>query len=203
MMQNWEATLHKAVEEYTSAEGLGADFPTNVKHANVAYDTDDSNHPTLQGTLDILMQLTQQLETEKPLVWNAEFIATESIYRNINSIYRYGCGSCRRYGLKISREKHHNPSLCDECLDAVHTNAKGKTFSFAETAKKHVEERRATAMEEGSSDEDGGGKEEERTDPPNEDDVESRKKVPKLEWTKIPNNCKNFPTFFILPNFYV
>lgn len=181
-----EATLHKAVEEYTSTEGLGAAFPSNVTHANVAYETDESNHPTLQGTLDILMQLTEQLKTKKPLVWNPDFIASEHLYRNVHSVYRYGCGNCRRYGLKISREKHHNPNLCDECLDAVCVNAKGKAFSFVETAQKCIEEQRAlAAMEEGLSDEDNPENKENQDEQSNGEDNnaehERRRKVQKLE----------------------
>ena len=179
-----EATLHKAVEEYTSSEGLGAQFPENVNCATVAYETDESNHPTLQGTIDILMQLTEQLKTTtKPLVWNTDFIATEQIYSSVRSIYRYGCGSCRRYGLHISREKHHCPTLCDDCVDAILT-LPATQYSFAEAAKEYVKEKKA-AMDMESEEYDDPNENEKSTnnDNDNDDDPDNRRKVPRLEQT--------------------
>ena len=134
-----EAILHKAVEELT--DGTKEGVPGNVSHVNVAYETDETGHPTLQGTVDLLMQISEQLKIAEPLVWNTKFIATEKRYAHVQSVYRYGCTICRNYGLKITREQHHNSMLCDACLENVKKEATTKSYSFLEKAKLYVEEK--------------------------------------------------------------
>ena len=63
-----ETILHKAVEELT--DGTIEGVPKNVSHVNVAYETDETSHPTLQDTVDLLMQISQQLNIAESLVWN-------------------------------------------------------------------------------------------------------------------------------------
>ena len=44
-----ESVLHKTVEEFVNEQGFSTDFVPNVRYANVAYEIDDTEHPTIQG----------------------------------------------------------------------------------------------------------------------------------------------------------
>ena len=140
-----EAILHKAVEELS--DEVKEDVPRNISYATVAYETDETGHPTPQGTSDLLIQISQQVKTVEPLVWNTKFITSQKRYSRVQSVYRYGCSRCKEYGLKISRDKHHNPTLCDTCLEAVKDNAPNNSYTFLQKAKEFIEAKKKELAE--------------------------------------------------------
>ena len=56
------------------------------------------------------------------LIWDSKYITNERIYKGVQSIYRYGCGICRRYGQQITHKDFENPNNCDDCLRTIKEN---------------------------------------------------------------------------------
>ena len=90
----------------------------NIKATTVRFDTDPTGHPNDIGTAQILNHLNNRNIAMEPLIWNAAYMVSESIYKGVDSIYRYGCNLCDRFGADCKREQHANQLVCDVCLDS-------------------------------------------------------------------------------------
>ena len=88
--------LHETVKKMP---GLEAPI-TNVDIVDVKYDIDETGHPTVEGTIQILHTLNDFVKPDK-FIWNNDYIATENKYRGVQSIYKYGCNHCTGYGQSI------------------------------------------------------------------------------------------------------
>ena len=89
----------------------------NVETVNVKYHADHTGHPSEAGTAQILQTLHDMQLTPSSLIWNEQFIVNPKPYRGVESIFRYGCNACKRYGLEMDTSKHSHQLLCDECLE--------------------------------------------------------------------------------------
>lgn len=102
--------LHSKIQEVaTSVE--------NIKWMETEYEVDETGHPSITGTYQILMQLREANLTKSRLIWNENFICSEKPYAGVESIYRYGCNGCHGYGAALSRSMHRNQLLCDNCYE--------------------------------------------------------------------------------------
>ena len=114
-----------------------AEAVTNVECVTVQYEADQTGHPTEAGTAQILKLLDQLEVTSEPLIWNENFIVSSRPYRHVESIFRYGCNVCNRYGNDLSRDKHSHQLLCDECFEVVQTKA-AQPNQFLQQTKDHL-----------------------------------------------------------------
>ena len=122
--------LHGIVQQYID-EGATKDPPLkNIRTLNVGYNTDLSGHPTKEATETIIKQIHNEDIIAQQLIWNEKFIVSEGLYRGVQSIFRYGCSHCDKFGEKISHERHKNPNLCDECMDGVKETVNTSTYPF-------------------------------------------------------------------------
>ncbi len=96
---------------------------SNIECFLVQYDADPTGHPSDSGTIQILRQIHNQKITPEPLIWNEDFIFTPKPYKQVESIYRYGCNVCNRYGSGLSRVEHSHQLLCDVCFVDVQERA--------------------------------------------------------------------------------
>ena len=114
-----ETYLHNTLEE-NIRNFKDLDIPIkNVAIMDVQYDIDDTGHPTVDGTKEILEKINDFLDYEKKLIWNSKFITTENMYRGVQSIYRYGCNHCDGFGQSIQHTRSKNGNVCDDCMDLV------------------------------------------------------------------------------------
>ena len=105
----------------------------NVTSLPVQYDADETGHPTVTGTVQILNQVNDHSNTTaQPLIWNAAFIATEKAYSCVESVFRYGCNCCKGYGLQLKHSRHNNQLVCDECYDSLDENGNDLLRSITE-----------------------------------------------------------------------
>ena len=95
------------------------DTVANIECVNVEYDVDGTGHPTDAGTMQILTTLNNKEVTPAPLIWNDNFIYSSKPYKQVESIYRYGCNGCNRYGTGLTRDKYNHQLLCDLCFEDV------------------------------------------------------------------------------------
>ena len=102
--------LHRVTEELVEKNPLG-----NIKIQGVKYQTDDTGHPTIDGTLEILEQISSCAEHIPNLVWNEDFATAERPYSGVQGIFKYGCNHCGAHGKFIAHEIYKNPHLCDKC----------------------------------------------------------------------------------------
>ena len=91
---------------------------TNIRATSVKYETDQTGHPSENGTVQIINMLHSKNVTPGPLIWNPAYLVSDTIYRGVESIFRYGCNSCDKYGEECKRDRHANQLVCDECLDS-------------------------------------------------------------------------------------
>ena len=92
---------------------------SNIQTTNIKYPADETGHPSEEGTLVILNKLNSRCQLPLPLIWNPDFIQTQKVYSRVESIFRYGCNSCDKYGLQLKRDTYSNQLLCDECYEDV------------------------------------------------------------------------------------
>ena len=90
----------------------------NIKATTVRYETDPTGHPSENGTVQIINLLHSKNLSKDPLIWNPAYLVSENVYRGVESIFRYGCNLCDRYGEDCKRDRHANQLVCDECLDS-------------------------------------------------------------------------------------
>ena len=89
----------------------------NVESFPITYDADHTGHPSPKGTEQIIKELHKLEISPNPLIWKKDYITTERAYSSVESIYRYGCNGCDRYGTSFPRDVHSNQLLCDVCFD--------------------------------------------------------------------------------------
>ena len=111
---------------------------TNVNIIGVQYDTDETGHPTIDGTKEIIKQINDQLKLQEELIWNMDYVTSERLYRGVQSIFRYGCNNCSGYGQAIQRTRYNNGNLCDDCFDLVKLNAHVDECVLFKTAQDEV-----------------------------------------------------------------
>ena len=90
----------------------------NISATSVQYETDPTGHPSENGTVQIINMLHSKSLASSPLIWNPAYIVSKTAYRGVESIFRYGCNTCDRYGEQCTRDRHANPLLCDACADS-------------------------------------------------------------------------------------
>ena len=104
------------------------------------YETDQTGHPTIEGTAQILNDINEKSNIEPGLIWNTNYITSEFMYRNVQSIYKYGCNSCEGYGTQITHHKRMNPNVCDACVQDMEGRSAQKQFPiYDEIKEKHME----------------------------------------------------------------
>ena len=117
-----ERYVHRKLQqEATNMPNM--DVPVNnVSFMAVQYDIDDTGHPTIEGTKDIITQINEAIKLQEELIWNIDFVTNERKYRGVQPIFRYGCNHCSGYGQAIQRLRYGNGNLCDDCVDLVKLN---------------------------------------------------------------------------------
>ena len=88
----------------------------NITTTNIAYEADETGHPTEKGTEEILLALNTLKFSPTQLVRQMDCIVSDRLYSNVQSVYRYGCGGCDRFGVDVKNEVHSNQLICDDCL---------------------------------------------------------------------------------------
>ena len=99
-----------------------ASAEANITAVCAQFEIDETGHPTDVGTAQIINQVNtavNDVSLSLPLIWNPAFIVSDKAYRCVDSIYRYGCNSCKSYGAAIERERHSNQLICDTCYDEL------------------------------------------------------------------------------------
>ena len=107
-----ELYLAKRIEELTAVVD-------NIERVMVKYEADATGHPTVKGTEEIIHRLHELDITPTPLIWNPDRIVTDKPYSKIQSVYRYGCNGCGKFGTQLNREQFSCPLLCDGCFGAM------------------------------------------------------------------------------------
>ena len=127
----------KLREETTNMPNL--DVPVNnVNFMAVEYDIDETGHPTIEGTTDIIKQMNEAIKLQEELIWNMDFITSERKYRGVQPIFRYGCNHCSGYGQSIQQTRYGNGNLCDDCFDLVKFNKHVEGCSLFKTIQEEV-----------------------------------------------------------------
>ena len=88
--------LHKRIDQSSSSKEKNT--KENIHTIDMQYDIDTTGHPTLQATEDILKTLDNSERFKNLLIWNKQYITHDRLYRGVQTIYRYGCNICNRYG---------------------------------------------------------------------------------------------------------
>ena len=122
-----------------------AENHNNIETVMIGYDADHTGHPTLPGTQAILEKLNAVEITSNPLIWDHPSISTDKPYSKIQSVFRYGCNGCDRYGKDFTNSTNSNPLLCDHCFEAPKTN---NPEALLRKIAKRVEETRTNPNEE-------------------------------------------------------
>ena len=92
-----------------------AEVVQNIEAVEIRYQADYTGHPCIDGTREILTALSALEFSGEPLIWDESTITTEKLYSRVQSIYRYGCNGCPRYGTDLINASHMNQLLCDDC----------------------------------------------------------------------------------------
>ena len=138
------AKLHETVKKMPELEAP----ITNVDIVDVKYDIDETGHPTVEGTIQILQTLNDFVKPDR-FIWNNDFITTENKYRGVQSIYKYGCNHCTGYGQSIQNVHHRNSNVCDDCVEILRHNAQLGDFGLIERIRKEVTKKFRTASDSG------------------------------------------------------
>ena len=88
---------------------------TNIETFSVTYEADKTGHPTEVGTRQILATFDRYEIPGSALIWSEGDITTEKVYSKVQSLFRYGCNGCDKYGKSLVNSDHNNQLLCDEC----------------------------------------------------------------------------------------
>ena len=133
-----EQYLHTKLKETVAKMPTQATPVENVDILDVEYDVDETGHPTIEGTFNILKTLNDALKTDMKLIWNWDYITTENKYMGIQSIYKYGCNHCSGFGLTIEHAKYGNSIICDDCFDILRQNGQVADSNQIEAIRKEV-----------------------------------------------------------------
>ena len=94
-----------------------AEVNKNIVAETIKYEVDETGHPTLEGTKQILRRLHEIKISKTPLIWNDECLVTDRPYSKVQSVYRYGCGGCQKFGAALQTSAFSNQLFCDECYN--------------------------------------------------------------------------------------
>ena len=108
-----ELYLAKRIKDLGEAVG-------NIQAVGVQYEEDETGHPTIKGTEQILHQL-HEAKIMDTLIWNTNYVSTEKPYSRVEAIYRYGCNGCDNYGVGLIQTEHANQLICDACFNLFPT----------------------------------------------------------------------------------
>lgn len=97
--------MHKKIEQISAGH-------ENLHVIDIHYETDETGHPSLLGTEQILAKINEHASGE--LIWNPRYTTSDRMYQRVETIYRYGCNHCGRFGTEIAHE-YRNNLLCDDC----------------------------------------------------------------------------------------
>ena len=133
--RKWKRTyIHKKIDQ--AIKEKDENNHGDIKAIDIEYDTDATGHPTIDGTKEILATLDKLIPQ---LIWKEEYITNERLYRGVQSVFRYGCNHCERFGEEVEHKKHNNYNVCDICMDKVKQSAENKKYpilsSMAESGK--------------------------------------------------------------------
>ena len=117
----------------------------NLEAIKVEYEIDNTNHPTIEGTKNILNTIATAT-AQKNLIWNPEFTSTEKPYTRVQSLYIYGCNHCYRYGEEITYDLHRCRFLCDLCYEGVIHKAEVTTYPILENIMEEVNRKKNTPI---------------------------------------------------------
>ena len=90
----------------------------NITTVAVQYQVDETGHPTSEGTEEILQQLHK---ADVIKIWNTGYVTTDKPYSKVETVYRYGCNGCDKYGAELIQQEHANQLLCDTCCNSFDT----------------------------------------------------------------------------------
>ena len=126
-----------------------AETHVNISTLVVQYEADETGHPTLKGTDEILVQLSSHLKDEDPLIWNRAHITSDKPYSRVQAIFRYGCNGCENFGAGLVKATHQNPLICDVCLSSPPTTKHDELLKkLTKKVEKRVEEARISEEKE-------------------------------------------------------
>ena len=112
--------LHRSINNIVENLSL-----KNLHVMDISYETDETSHPSDIGTKQILDALDKHCNNR--LIWDTNYTIAKRIYSCVETIYRYGCNHCTRYGSEISHEQMNN-LLCDDCHLKNKERAKEKSY---------------------------------------------------------------------------
>ena len=124
--------IHIYVDDFVNKVKKREKPLNNVHTMKASYETDNSGHPTIKGTDEILQQINKHIDQK--LIWNDNFITSNGLYRGVESVFRYGCGACVFWGEAITHETHYNPNICDKCVEIIKENATESGYPLLELA---------------------------------------------------------------------
>ena len=87
----------------------------NINVVDIAFATDNTGHPSSEGTKTILYSLQDSLR--QSLVREERYVVANRNYQRVEELFRYGCNHCDRFGIDIQHTLR-NPILCDICHQA-------------------------------------------------------------------------------------
>ena len=120
-----------------------AETHANISTLVVEYEADETGHPTLKGTDEILVQLGTHLTDGDPLIWNRAHITSDKPYSRVQAVFRYGCSGCQNFGAGLVKATHQNPLICDVCLSSPPTTKPEELLKkLAKKVEKRAEEAR-------------------------------------------------------------
>ena len=116
--------MHRFINDYVVLAKQRSRPIENLYSMKVKYETDDTGHPTINGTKQILHQINNLDKIDQKLIWNPNFVTNERMYRGVQSVFRYGCSCCYKWGEDITNENCHNPQVCDACTESIRNNSR-------------------------------------------------------------------------------
>ena len=96
-----------------------AEIVNNIETFQVTYQVDKTGHPDEVGTRQILEDFDRYEISGVEMIWSEDNIVSDKIYSNVQSLFRYGCNGCDKYGKGLINDVNNNPLLCDECHDRI------------------------------------------------------------------------------------
>lgn len=169
-----EDFLHWKIDNLVDQMAKDFEDKTNVTSVDLFYEMDDTGHPKKDNT-SIILNAIQDHSPPLPgdLIWEEEFTTADFIYKDVQSIYRYGCNCCGRFG---QGRKGKHPLVCEECMKDVTGTVPNHDLTALQNIRKYVTD---------AFKETGGKKRAHEEEERGEDDDEDSKK------TKLTGNSQD------------
>ena len=107
----------------------------NINIVDIGFVTDNTGHPSSEGTKTILYSLHDSLG--QSLVREEKYVIANRIYQRVEELFRYGCNHCDRFGTEISHTLR-NPILCDICHQANKNASQTGTYPLLDEVLKEI-----------------------------------------------------------------